>query len=294
MAAEILPGSAGLVPRLFRIVIYGVLILFCFLYLVPLLVMISTSLKTLDEIRGGSLLTPPSSINFEAWKLAWSQACIGTRCEGLEPYFWNSIRIVVPAVTISTLLGAFNGYVLTKWRFRGDNLVFGLILFGSFIPYQAIVLPMAQTLGWFGIANTPWGLAFVNTVYGMPFTTLFFRNYYVHVPDELVKAATIDGAGFFDIFFRIVLPLSPPIVVVTVIWQFTGIWNDFLFGAVFSSGSGQPVIVALNNLVSTTTGVKLYNVDFAGAIIAAIPTLIVYIVGGKYFVRGLTAGAVKG
>lgn len=294
MSGAVLPGTSGFGPKLARIGIHLVLILFCLWYLGPLFVMLSNSLKTLDEIRGGSLLAPPRAITFDAWGVAWNQACIGTRCDGLEPYFWNSIRIVVPAVIVSTLLGAFNGYVLTKWRFRHDNLIFALILFGSFIPYQAIVLPMAQTLGWFGIANTPWGLAFVNTVYGMPFTTLFFRNFYVNVPDELIKAATIDGAGFFDIFFRIILPLSPPIIVVTVIWQFTGIWNDFLFGAVFSSGSGQPVIVALNNLVSTTTGVKHYNVDFAGAIIAAIPTLVVYVIGGRYFVRGLTAGAVKG
>jgi glucose/mannose transport system permease protein len=294
MRAGTPPGQASTGAKFARFGLYAVLAIFCLWYLAPLYVMLSNSLKTLDEIRAGSLLAPPKSIVFDAWGVAWQQACIGTRCEGLAPYFWNSIRIVVPAVTISTLLGAFNGYVLTKWRFKGDNLLFALILFGSFIPYQAIVLPMAQTLGWFGIANTPWGLAFVNTVYGMPFTTLFFRNFYVNVPDELIKAATIDGAGFFDIFFRIILPLSPPIIVVTVIWQFTGIWNDFLFGAVFSSGSGQPVIVALNNLVSTTTGVKLYNVDFAGAIIAAIPTLFVYVVGGRYFVRGLTAGAVKG
>jgi glucose/mannose transport system permease protein len=201
---------------------------------------------------------------------------------------------VVPAVVISTLVGAFNGYVLTMWRFKGSDLLFTGLLIGCFIPFQVVLLPMAQTLGWLGIANSIPGLIFVHVVYGLAFTTLFFRNFYVTVPAELTKAARIDGAGFFTIFWRIILPLSPPIIVVCVIWQFTQIWNDFLFGVVFSSGQRQPITVALNNLVNTTTGVKEYNVDMAAAIIAALPTLFVYVVAGKYFLRGLTAGAVKG
>jgi glucose/mannose transport system permease protein len=201
---------------------------------------------------------------------------------------------VVPAVVVSTLIGAFNGYVLTQWRFRGSDAMFTLLLVGCFIPFQVVLLPMAQTLGWLGIANSTLGLVFVHVVYGLAFTTLFFRNFYVSIPAELTKAARIDGAGFFTIFWRIILPLSPPIIVVCVIWQFTQIWNDFLFGVVFSSGERQPITVALNNLVNTSTGVKEYNVDMAAAIIAGLPTLFVYIVAGKYFLRGLTAGAVKG
>jgi glucose/mannose transport system permease protein len=153
---------------------------------------------------------------------------------------------------------------------------------------------MARTLGFLGLAQSFWGLVFVHTIYGIAFTTLFFRNYYVAVPDELVKAARIDGAGFFRIFFRILLPISTPIIMVTIIWQTTQIWNDFLFGVCFSTGETQPITVALNNLVNTSSSVKAYNVDMAGAIIAALPTLFVYFVAGKYFVRGLTAGAVKG
>jgi glucose/mannose transport system permease protein len=191
-------------------------------------------------------------------------------------------------------LGALTGFALTKFRFRGANLVFALILFGCFVPFQVVILPMAQTLGRLGITNTVYGLILVHSVYGLAFTTLFFRNYYVTIPDELVRAATIDGAGFFTIFWRIILPLSPPIIVVSVIWQFTQIWNDFLFGASFTTGGAQPVTVALNNLVNTTTGVKQYNVDMAAALITAAPTLFVYIVAGRYFVRGLTAGSVKG
>jgi len=282
-----------------RIFIYATLVLFAFYYLTPLYVMIVTSLKTLPEIRSGNILSFPQGFNLEAWKIAWSgdpeaQCEQGVACQGLSAYFWNSIVMVVPAVLISTLIGALNGYVLTKWRFKGSNLFFGMLLLGCFIPFQVILLPMSQVLGKLGLSGTLSGLIFVHVVYGITFTTLFFRNYYVTIPSELIKAARIDGAGFWLIFYKIILPLSAPIIVVSVIWQFTQIWNDFLFGVVYADSLSQPVMVALNNLVNTTTGVKRYNVDMAGAFIAGIPTLLVYIIAGKYFVRGLTAGAVKG
>jgi glucose/mannose transport system permease protein len=277
-----------------RVAIYAVLILACVYYLLPLFVMAVTSLKSLDEIRAGNLLSLPQHASLEAWFKAWSSACTGVRCEGLSSFFWNSMRFTIPAVLISTLVGALNGYVLSHWRFRGSELLFGLLLIGFFVPFQAVLLPMARTLGLLGMANTIAGLIFVHVVFGLVSTTLFFRNFYVSVPEELVKAARIDGAGFFRIFWRIILPISTPIIMVTLIWQFTQIWNDFLLGVVFSSGESQPVTVGLNNLINTSTGVKEYNVDMAGAIIAAAPTLLVYIVAGKYFVRGLTAGAVKG
>jgi glucose/mannose transport system permease protein len=282
--------------RIGRMGIYALLILFALWYLAPLLIMVATSLKSLEEIRAHSLLAPPREITFDAWRIAWGEACIGVDCRGLAPYFWNSVLLVVPAVAISTMLGALNGFALTKLRFRGADTVFTLMLFGCFIPFQVVILPMAQTLGFLGLTGprSIYGLILVHVVYGLAFTTLFFRNFYVAVPDELIKAARIDGAGFFTIFRRILLPLSPPILVVSVIWQFTQIWNDFLFGATFSTGPQQPVTVALNNLVNTSTGVKMYNVDMAGAIIAALPTLMVYVVAGRYFLRGLTAGAVKG
>jgi glucose/mannose transport system permease protein len=280
--------------KLGRFIIYGLLTLVCLYYLMPLFVMLSTSLKSLDEIRAGNLLSLPGEFRTDAWVKAWDSACTGVQCEGLKGFFWNSVSFVVPAVVISTMIGAFNGYALTMYRFRGSDLVFGMLMIGCFIPFQVVLLPMAQTLGALGIANSTVGLVFVHVVYGAAFTTLFFRNYYVTIPDELVKAAKIDGAGFLRIFFSIILPLSVPIIVVSVIWQFTQVWNDFLFGVVFSSGDRQPITVALNNLVNTSTGVKEYNVDMAAAIIAALPTLLVYMVAGKYFVRGLTAGAVKG
>ncbi len=277
-----------------RWLLYVLLGLFALYYLMPLFVMITTSLKSLEEIRTGSLISLPREVSLDAWATAWSGACTGIQCEGLRPYFWNSVLIAVPAVAISTLLGALNGYVVAQWRFKGANIIFSLMLFGCFIPFQVVLLPMARLLGLMGIAGTIPGLIFVHVIYGLGFTTLFFRNYYVTIPSELVKAARVDGAGFLRIFWSIFLPLSLPIIVVTVIWQFTQIWNDFLFGVSFSQAGTQPVTVALNNIVNSTTGVKEYNVDMAAAIIAGLPTLLVYVVAGKYFIRGLTAGSVKG
>ncbi|QPM89180.1 carbohydrate ABC transporter permease [Pseudooceanicola algae] len=288
-------GSSGRASRIaLRVGLYAVLIVFAIWYLLPLFVMLTTSLKSLDEIRTGSLVALPRDVTFEAWRTAWSGACSGIKCEGLKPYMWNSVLIAVPGVALSTLIGALNGYVFAQWTFKGANLLFALLLFGCFIPFQVVLLPMARMLGLLGMAGTIPGLILVHTVYGLGFTTLFFRNYYVTIPYELVRAAKIDGAGFFRIFWSIFLPLSLPIIVVTVIWQFTQIWNDFLFGVSFSQSGTQPVTVALNNIVNSTTGVKEYNVDMAAAIIAALPTLLVYVVAGKYFIRGLTAGSVKG
>jgi glucose/mannose transport system permease protein len=277
-----------------RILLYFFLSVFVLYYLLPLFVMITTSLKSLEEIRTGSLVALPRNITFEAWGTAWSSACTGIQCEGLKPYFWNSIFIAIPAVFISTLIGALNGYVVAQWRFKGANIIFALMLFGCFIPFQVVLLPMARVLGLMDLAGSISGLIFVHVIYGIGFTTLFFRNYYVNIPSELVKAAKMDGATFLRIFWSIFLPLSLPIIVVTVIWQFTQIWNDFLFGVSFSEAGTQPITVALNNIVNSTTGVKEYNVDMAAAIIAAMPTLLVYIFAGKYFIRGLTAGSVKG
>lgn len=280
--------------RFWRAMIYAALVFAALYYLIPLYVMLTTSVKSMEEIRAGNLLAFPQSIGFAAWDKAWSTACTGVSCEGLSGYFMNSVKMVIPAVLISTVLGAINGYVLSKWRFPGSNVVFAMILFGVFMPFQVLLLPMAQTLGWLGIASTTTGLVFVHVVCGLASTTLFFRNYYVGIPDELIKAARLDGAGFWRIFWRIILPMSTPIIMVTLIWQFTQIWNDFLFGVVFSAGDSQPITVGLNNMANTSTTVKEYNVDMAAALIAALPTIAVYVFCGKYFVRGLSAGAVKG
>ncbi len=289
-------ASMTATPRLSigRLALFAALGLLALFYLTPLYVMVSTSLKSMEELRQGSLLSLPSAPELGAWAKAWSSACTGTDCNGLKPFFMNSVAMVVPAVIISTALGAINGYVLTKWRFRGSELVFALMLFGVFMPMQVVLLPMSQVLGQLGLANSLAGLVLVHVLAGLPSTTLFFRNYYAGLPDELVKAAMLDGAGFWQIFWRIVLPLSGPILVVTLIWQFTAIWNDFLYGVVFSGADAKPITVGLNNLANTSSSVKEYNVDMAAALIAAAPTLLVYVLAGKYFVRGLTAGAVKG
>jgi glucose/mannose transport system permease protein len=286
-------GTDGMQLRIGRVALYAVLIALAFVF-VPVYVMIVNSLKPLDEIRTGNLMALPHEWTVAPWLSAWSTAQIGVQPTGLRPFFINSFLLVIPAVAISTIIGALNGYILTQFKFRGANLMFGAMLLTVFIPFQIVLIPMAKTLGLLGLAGTIKGLIFVNVVYGIGFTTLFFRNYYAAFPGELVRSARMDGAGFFGVLGKILLPNSTPIIVVTVIWQFTNIWNEFLFGASFSDFSSYPLTVALNNLVNSSTGVKEYNVHFAGAFIAALPTLVVYLVSGKYFVRGLMAGSVKG
>jgi glucose/mannose transport system permease protein len=277
-----------------RFAVYAVLGVAAFFFLAPLYVMLVTSLKDADQLRAGNLLSLPTSLNFESWTLAWSTACTGVDCRGLKPYFWNSVSMAVPAVLISTLWGALNGYVLSMWKFKGSDLLFGFILFGVFMPFQVVLLPMSQVLGFMGLSSSIIGLVLVHCLAGMAGTTLFFRNYYTAIPRELIQAARMDGAGFWRIFYRIVIPMSTPILMVTLIWQFTNIWNDFLFGVAFSGADSKPITVGLNNMANTTSSVKSYNVDMAAAIIAGLPTMLVYVLAGQYFVKGLTAGAVKG
>ena len=277
-----------------RVFTYGLLLVAALFFLAPLYVMIVTSFKDADQLRAGNLLSLPTSLNLDAWHLAWNTACTGVDCRGLKPYFMNSVFMAVPAVLISTAWGALNGYVLSMWKFRGSEVLFGFLLFGVFMPFQVVLLPMSQVLGWLGLSSSIGGLVLVHCLAGMAGTTLFFRNYYTAVPRELVNAARIDGAGFWRIFWRIVVPMSTPIMMVTLIWQFTNIWNDFLFGVAFSGADSKPVTVGLNNMANTTSSVKNYNVDMAAAIIAGLPTMLVYVLAGQYFVKGLTAGAVKG
>ncbi len=279
------------VYALLRYVILGIA---AFAFLLPLYVMLATSLKDMDQIRAGNLLSLPTAISFDAWTTAWRSACTGVECNGLQPFFWNSVLMTVPAVLISTAWGAVNGYVLSFWKFKGADTIFGLLLFGVFMPFQVVLLPMSQVLGWLGLSSSIKGLILIHCLAGLASTTLFFRNYYSALPQELIQAARLDGAGFWQIFRRIVLPLSTPILMVTLIWQFTNIWNDFLFGVAFTGSDSKPITVGLNNLANTTSSVKFYNIDMAAAMIAALPTIAIYVLAGQFFVRGLTAGAVKG
>ncbi len=280
--------------RFSKFIIVTILVLFSIYFLVPFYVMLVNSVKPLSEIQEGNMLALPQEFSFDYWIKAWKTAQVGVNATGLRPYFFNSIKIVIPAVLLSTLFGSFSGFVLSKWRFKGDNILFGLILFGCFIPFQIVLIPMARVLGILGIAGTTGGLVLVHIAYGVGFTTLFFRNTYASLPDEIVQSAQVDGAKFMKIFTHIILPTSAPVIAVSIIWQTTNIWNDFLFGVSFGDARSQPMTVALNNLVQSSTGVKEYNVHFAGAIMAAIPTLVIYIASGRYFVRGLMSGSVKG
>ncbi len=273
--------------------IHAVLVLLAVLYLVPLVVVLLNSVRNSQDILQTSVIGWPRHFDFSNFVRTWSSYCIAEHCTGIRSYFWNSVAMTIPATIMSTLLGALNGYSLALWRFRGDTLVFGIITLGVFLPEQMKLVPWVIVLRDLGLFNTIAGLVLIHTVQGLSFTTLFCRNYYVSIPPDLLKAARIDGAGFFRIFWRIVLPLSPPILIVTVIWQFTGIWNEYLYGVTFSAGDHQPITAALIALSAHISDVPQYGEQNAAVLLAAAPTLLVYLLGGRYFLRGLTAGAVK-
>jgi glucose/mannose transport system permease protein len=276
-----------------RAIIYTALIVLALLFLVPLGIVVANSLRSGQEIAATSMIGWPRHLIFGNYAEAWNQFCMAEHCWGIEPYMRNSLTLAIPATIASTLLGAVAGYSIALWRFRGDQVVFGLVTFGIFLPEQMKLIPWVVVLRDLGLMNTIAGLILIHTVQGLSFTTLFCRNYYVGIPADLLKAARIDGAGFFRIFWRIILPLSPPILIVSVIFQFTGIWNEFLFGVTFTSGDQQPVTAALISLSAAITSEPMYGVQSAAVLIAALPTLLVYLFGGKYFMSGLTAGAVK-
>ena len=277
-----------------NVFLYGTLILVAAYYLLPLYVMIVTSLKGMPEIRLGNIFSPPVEVTFQPWVKAWAEACTGLNCEGLSRGFWNSVRILVPSVVLSIAIASLNGYALANWRFKGADVFFTILIFGAFIPYQVMLYPLVIILREMGLYGTLWGLVLVHTVFGMPILTLLFRNYFTSLPEELFKAARVDGAGFWGIYFKIMLPMSLPIFVVAIIIQVTGIWNDFLFGVVYTKPDTYPMTVQLNNIVNSVQGVKEYNVNMAATLLTGLVPLAIYFVSGKLFVRGIAAGAVKG
>ncbi|MFK0272954.1 carbohydrate ABC transporter permease [Ensifer sp. NPDC090286] len=297
-AARVLAGPRGARPRRAlsgrNIMIYGTLIVVALYYLLPLYVMVMTSLKGMPEIRLGNIFAPPVEITFEPWVKAWASACTGLNCDGLSRGFWNSVRITVPSTIVSIAIASVNGYALANWRFKGAELFFTILIVGAFIPYQVMIYPIVIVLREMGIYGTLTGLIMVHTIFGMPILTLLFRNYFAGLPEELFKAARVDGAGFWTIYFKIMLPMSLPIFVVAMILQITGIWNDFLFGVVFTRPEYYPMTVQLNNIVNSVQGVKEYNVNMAATILTGAVPLFVYFVSGRLFVRGIAAGAVKG
>ena len=298
MADIAMTGPRGPKPRnrfsRRNIFLYGTLLLVAFYYALPLYVMIVTSLKGMPEIRLGNVFSPPVEVTFEPWVKAWSTACTGINCDGLSRGFWNSVQILVPAVVLSIAVASVNGYALANWRFKGADVFFTILILGAFIPYQVMIYPIVIILRELGLYGGLWGLVLVHTIFGMPILTLLFRNYFTSIPEELFKAARVDGAGFWGIYAKIMVPMSLPIFVVAMILQVTGIWNDFLFGVIYTKPDIYPMTVQLNNIVNSVQGVKEYNVNMAATLITGLVPLIIYFVSGKLFVRGIAAGAVKG
>lgn len=276
-----------------RLAVYALLILFAILFLIPVYVMLTTSLKTFAEVQDLSRLwAPPRNVSLASFSAAWA-GIPDKGLRGLSRNLLNSVNLTIPATILSAMLGSLNGYVLSKWKFRGADVAFPLMLFGMFIPYQSVLIPLTRTLSAIGLGGTLWGLVLVHVVYGLPITTLIFRNYYAEIPNAMLEAARIDGAGILNTYWRVVFPLSLPGFVVVIIWQFTNIWNEFLFAvSILQKPALQPITVALRNLAGSQ--IKEWNMVMAGSILAALPTLLIYIVTGRYFVRGLLAGSVKG
>ena len=298
VTSSALTGPQGPKPRKtfsrHNIFLYGTLLLVTLYYALPLYVMIVTSLKGMPEIRLVNIFSHPIEVTFEPWVKAWAEACTGLTCEGLSTGFWNSVRITIPSVLASIAIASVNGYALANWKFKGADAFFTVLIFGAFIPYQVMLYPIVIMLREMGLYGSLTGLVIVHTIFGMPILTLLFRNYFSALPEELFKAARVDGAGFWGIYFRIMVPMSLPIFVVAMILQVTGIWNDFLFGVVYTKPDVWPMTVQLNNIVNSTQGVKEYNVNMAATLLTGLVPLAIYFVSGKLFVRGIAAGAVKG
>ena len=291
-------GPRGPKPRKMlsrrNIILYGTLLVVAVYYLIPLYVMLVTSVKGMPEIRLGNIFSPPIEVTFEPWVKAWSQACTGLNCDGLSRGFWNSVKITIPSVFVSIAIASINGYALANWRFKGANLFFTILIFGAFIPYQIMIYPLVILLRDLGLYTKLPGLILIHTIFGMPILTLLFRNYFTTIPEELFKAARVDGAQFWGIYFRVMMPMSLPIFAVAIVLQVTGIWNDFLFGVIYTKPDTYPMTVQLNNIVNSVQGVKEYNVNMAATLLTGLVPLTIYFISGKLFVRGIAAGAVKG
>lgn len=277
-----------------RMGVYAFLLTAALFFLLPLYIMLVTSVKSMDEIRMGNIFAFPIQVTLEPWVTAWTSACTGVACDGIRGGFWNSVLIVIPSTVLPILLGALNGYALSFWKPRGANVLFAILMMGAFIPVQVMMYPLVRILATLGLFSSLPGIVLVHIIFSMPVMTLLFRNYYLSIPQELFKAARIDGGGFFRIFLQLMLPMSTPIIIVAAIMQVTGVWNDYILGLVFAGRDNLPMTVQLNNVINTTTGTRLYNVNMAATILTSLVPLIIYFVSGRWFVRGIAAGAVKG
>lgn len=285
-----------LTPRLSiaRIGLYAFLITMGVLFLLPLYVMVVTSLKPMEEIRQGAMLAFPKAPTLAPWMEAWGHACTGMRCDGIAPGFWNSVFILLPSVILSIAVGAVNGYALAQWRFPGADKLFAALTLCLLVPMQVVLMPIVKILAFLGLQGSIFAIVAVHVIFSLPFLTLLFRNFYSGLPADLMRAAVVDGAGFWSIFLWIMLPMSTNVLLVSLVLQFTGVWNDFLLGLIFAGREWMPMTVLLNNIVNVAEGEVRYNVNMAGTLLAALPPLMVYFFSGKYFVRGVTAGATKG
>jgi glucose/mannose transport system permease protein len=277
-----------------RLGVYVFLFVAALFFLLPVYVMVVTSLKPMAEIRETNVLMPPMAPTLAAWWEAWNSACTGLKCDGVKVGFLNSVKIVVPTVILSVLVGSLNGYVMSFWRFKGANVLFATLMFGAFLPIQVVLYPIVRLWSAMGLFGSLPGIIAIHVIFGMPIVTLMYRNFYAALPIEIFKAARVDGAGFWRIFSHVFLPMSGPITVVVVIWQVTGVWNDYIMGLTFGGLSNSPMTVQLNNIVGSQTGERFFNVEMAATMLTALVPLVVYIVSGRWFVRGITAGAVKG
>ena len=295
MSAASIPE--GRRPKTFdrgRLLVYAVLVLAAAFFLTPLWIMMMTSFKSMAEIRDGQIFSWPQHFTVGAWFKAWSSACTGLTCDGVQVGFWNSIRILVPSVILSIALGGLTGYAMTFYRVPGANFLFAILLIGAFIPYQVFIYPMVRVFSVIGIYDSLTGIVVVHIIFGLSLMTLLFRNYFSALPIELFNAARVDGAGFLTILRHVILPMSAPIIIVATILQVTGIWNDFILGLTFAGRANRPMTVLLNNIVNSTQGEAAYDVDMAATILTALVPLVVYFASGRWFVRGVAAGAVKG
>jgi len=274
--------------------IYAFLAITALFFAIPLYIMLVTSLKTTQEIRLGNIFAFPQDVTFSAWVKAWSSACTGLNCNGIHVGFFNSVKILIPSVATSITVGSLTGYALSYWRVRGAGILFGAMMIVAFVPYQVFIYPLVRIFSVLGINNSLLAIVVVHAIFGLPTMTLLFRNYFASLPPELFRAARVDGAGFFRIFWSIMLPMATPMLVVAVILQVTGIWNDFILGLVFAGRENVPMTVQLNNIVNSTQGERTYNVDMAATLLTALVPLVVYFASGRWFVRGIAAGAVKG
>jgi glucose/mannose transport system permease protein len=291
--APLFPRRAnGISGRSIAIIVF--LAICALFFCVPLYVIVTTSFKTMEQIRQGDIFSLPMPLTIDAWWSAWDNACSGIKCDGLKVGFWNSVAILFPSLLLSISFSAVTGYALALWNVKWAGSFLFVLFICAFVPFQIIMIPLIILSSWVKVYGTIWGIAVIHAVLSMPILTLIFRNYYKGIPQEIMSAAMMDSGSFWRVFFEIILPMSGNILIVVLILQITSIWNDFLVGLTFGGLGTQPMSVVLANVVITTTGEAAYNENMAAALLTAIPPLVIYFVLGRFFVQGITAGAIKG